>query len=150
MSAGKKTSLRERFEAYYTLKKEIPLISNEIEDEKYGVEYAGSYQYSDGSKIQKEKPLFMASGSVKSVDTLLERKQHIIRELLYLENLVFKIQDSEIRQILTVAYFTGGRERRWERVAIHFERDITAESYRKKADRYLEKLECASAMSGVS
>jgi hypothetical protein len=139
----RKLTFKERLELYYTLKKEIPLLDGDIVDEKHKLAYAGSYQDSDG----REKTLFISVGSLKSLNTLLDRKTSIETELLDLENLVFNIPDSEMRQILTVAYLNGGRERRWDRVAIHFDRDISGESYRKKADRYLEKLAYASIIS---
>lgn len=92
----------------------------------------------------RERALAVNCSNLKTVNSLLDRKKEIEDEIEYLENLVFTIPDSEMRQILTIAYFGGGREKRWERVADHFEREITGDSYRIKADRYIKKLEKCS------
>lgn len=146
----KKTTLKDRLEDYFALQKELPLVEDDILKERNKTELAGSYQYCDDVGRKRERALSISSGSLKDLNSLLDRKNEIQTELDFLENLVFNIPQSEMRQILTIAYFNGGREKRWERVADHFEREITGESYRKKSDRYIENLEKTSAMSVMS
>lgn len=139
-------TLKERLENYFALNKELPLIEDDICKERNKIEYAGCYQ----EGYDREKTLTISTGKLKSLNALLDRKAEIRRELDFLDDLVFRITESEMRQILTVAYLHGGGEKRWERVADHFEREITGESYRKKTDRFLAKLELASEMSKMS
>lgn len=134
----KKPTLKERLESYYSNRKEIDLLYDQAETERNRTEIVAAYQTSDKYTFsQKERIEIGTCGSPVTVADLCERRRMLIQECENLDKLVFAINDSKMRQILTIGYIMTDQE--WEKVADHFGRPISGRAYKQRARRFLEK-----------